>query len=203
MIVIGLTGRTASGKSTVSKILNEHGFHVIFADLLGHESYKRNTQTYSQLVEVFGPNIIAEDKTIDRNKLGPLVFYDAEKMKSLTDIVWPAIKTLAFERIQSYRRNHPRTPIVFEAAILLEAGWQNLVDEIWLIVSPPEQIISRALARDQTTQSAIAARLNSQLTDDERISQADVCIHNNRGLAQLELAVEEEVSRLYGRLTIS
>lgn len=201
MIVIGLTGSIASGKSTVSKILNEHGFHVIFADLLGHESYKLNTQTYTQLVEVFGPSIIAEDKTINRDKLGTLVFNDAEMMKSLTDIVWPAIQTLAFERIQSYRRDHPRTPIVFEAAILLEAGWQHLVDEIWLIVSPREQVISRALARDQITRSMIEARLYSQLSDAERISQADVCIHNNQDLTQLELTVEEEVSRLYRRLT--
>jgi len=203
MVVLGLTGSTASGKSTVSKILTEHGFHVIYADLLGHESYKPNTPTYSQLIEVFGLHIVAKDKTIDRDKLGTLVFNDAEKMKSLTDIVWPAIQTLALERIQSYRLNHTRTPIVFEAAILLEAGWQDLVDEIWVIVSPYEQIISRALARDQTTRSAIEARLNSQLSDAERISKADVCIHNNQDLVQLELAVAEEVSRLYRRLTIT
>ena len=199
MVVIGLSGGTATGKSTVSTILAERGFHVIYADLLGHESYEPHTSTYTQLVNTFGQSIVSNEGKIERKKLGDIVFNDVLQMKSLTNIVWPAIRKLAAERIQSYRHNHPTIPIVFEAAILLEAGWQDFVDEVWVVVAPRDQIMARAVKRDRTTPDKVLTRIRSQLGDEARISQANVCINNNGSLAHLKSAVNQEISTLYER----
>ncbi|MDZ7728390.1 MAG: dephospho-CoA kinase [Dehalococcoidia bacterium] len=107
MIVIGLTGGIASGKSTVTQFFREHDVPVIDADLLGHKTYEPGTPTFKQVVEAFGDDLVAEDGTIDRKVLGGKVFGKPEELKRLTDIVWPGIRALASEEIEGYRGARP------------------------------------------------------------------------------------------------
>ncbi|HEY8490008.1 MAG TPA: dephospho-CoA kinase, partial [Dehalococcoidia bacterium] len=130
MITIGLTGGIASGKSTISRMLADRGAVIIDADRLGHEAYRPGTPAYRRVVEAFGPEIVGPNGEIDRAKLGARVFGNPEQMKRLTDIVWPAIRELARERIEAERRRGTRV-VVLEAAVLVEAGWFDLVDEVW------------------------------------------------------------------------
>ena len=131
-LIIGLTGGIASGKSTVAQALKTRGAFVIDADKLGHQAYAKGSDAFHKVVAQFGEDIVSDDGEIDRRALGAKVFADGGGLKQLTDIVWPAIYDMAAEQIQQSLKAAPETVVVLEAAVLIEAGWQQLVDEIWV-----------------------------------------------------------------------
>ena len=122
MLVIGLTGGIASGKSTVSRILKDLGATILDADKIGHEAYLPNTQTWKDVVTTFGEEILGPDREIDRAKLGALVFKGKDNMKKLTDIMWPRMYDMVSERIEKQRALGTEVMVV-EAAVLFEAKW--------------------------------------------------------------------------------
>jgi len=185
LLVVGLTGGIASGKSTAAKLLGELGAHVIDADVLGHEAYNPGTTAFQAVVETFGEDIVAEDGSINRRALGGKVFGNDVALKRLTDIVWPEIRRLAELEIRNIRDQSPTTVIVLEAAVLLEAGWEDIADEIWVVVVEPEIAIERAMQRDGAERSAIEARINSQLSNEERSAKAHLIIDNSDDKAML------------------
>ena len=103
MLVIGLTGGIATGKTTVSQILRELGAEVLDADRVGHEAYLPDTVTYNDVVATFGSDIVKDDRQIDRAKLGAIVFSDPANMKKLTDIMWPRMYHMVGDRIEEQR----------------------------------------------------------------------------------------------------
>ncbi len=137
MHVIGLTGGIASGKSTVTRFFLDHGVPVIDADILGHRTYDPGTDTFEAVVRAFGPELVAPDGTIDRKVLGGKVFGRPDELKRLTDIVWPGIRRLATEALSEYETGG-NAVAVLEAAVLFEAGWDDLADEIWVVVVEPD-----------------------------------------------------------------
>lgn len=192
MKTICLTGGLASGKSTASKFLEEKGAYIIDADKLGHRVYEPGTQGYLKVIEAFGEDIVGPDNHIDRKKLGGIVFGNPDQLKRLTDIVWPEIRRIAELEIDSYGMLEPEGTVVLEAAVLFEAGWEDVGDSIWVLVVEREIAIARAMARDNVEREAVEGRLNSQLSNEERTARADVVITNNGTeaelLAQLEAA---------------
>ncbi len=185
-LIIGLTGGIASGKSTAAKLLGTWGAYVIDADKLGHRAYLKDTTAYKQVIDAFGEDTVASDGEIDRRVLGGKVFGNPEKLKQLTDIVWPSIRELAAAEIRAAQANEPQRIIVLEAAVLIEANWQDLVDEIWVTVVEREVAIARATARDGVDGSAIEARIDSQLSNAERSASAQQVIDNSSTLENLE-----------------
>ncbi|MEC8834566.1 MAG: dephospho-CoA kinase [Pseudomonadota bacterium] len=179
MRVVGLTGGIASGKSTAAKLLGELGAQVIDADVLGHEAYNPGTSAFQAVVQAFGEDIVAEDGSINRRALGGKVFGNDVALKRLTDIVWPEIRRLAELEIHKIRGEDPTAVIVLEAAVLFEAGWEDIADEIWVVVVEPEIAIERAMQRDGADRSAIEARINSQLSNEERTAKAHLIIDNS------------------------
>lgn len=177
--VICLTGGIASGKSTAARFLAEQGAHVIDADLLGHRTYEPGSPAHARLVEAFGEDVRAADGRIDRKSLGAKVFGRPAEMKRLTDIVWPAIRALAAEEIVRVRAARSAPAIVLEAAVLFEAGWQDLGDEVWVNVVDREVAIARAVARDGVDRAAVERRLDSQLSNADRVVRADVVLVND------------------------
>ncbi len=177
--VICLTGGIASGKSTAARFFNDHGAHVIDADLLGHRSYEPGSPAHAQVAAAFGADVVAPDGRIDRKVLGGKVFGKPEELKKLTDIVWPAIRAMAAEEIARVRAAGTHQLIVLEAAILFEAGWQDLGDEVWVCIVDREVAIARAMARDASDRAGIERRLDAQLSNAERIARADVVVDNN------------------------
>ena len=177
--VICLTGGLASGKSTAARFLKEQGAHVIDADQLGHRAYEPGSSAHAQVVAAFGPDVLAPDGRIDRKVLGAKVFGKPAELKKLTDIVWPAIRALAAEEIAQVRSAGTTRVIVLEAAVLFEAGWQDLGDEIWVNIVDPGIAIARAMQRDNVPRAAVEKRLASQLSNAERIARADVVVTNN------------------------
>jgi dephospho-CoA kinase len=188
-ITIGLTGGIGSGKSAASKILAELGAPAIDADKVGHEIYQPGTPAYRELIEAFGDRILARDGTIDRRKLGPIVFADPAALKRLNAIVHPKMFTRMGEMVAAMRRGGEKRPIVIEAAILIEANWQPLFDEIWLVTASREQVIER-VERDRGLKPEQAeARIRAQLSDDERRRHATSVIRNDGTLEELRAAV--------------
>ena len=196
MKVIGLTGGIASGKSTAAKYLAGKGAHLIDADLLGHQAYEPDTDAYRAIIDTFGPGVVAEDGSIDRKALGGEVFGRPDRLKQLTDIVWPEIKRLARDNIAAWSAEHPGGIIVLEAAVLFEAGWEDVVDDIWVVVVEPEIAVARAMARDNAPADAIQKRIDAQLSNDERRARADIAIDNSGD----ETALVEELDRLWSTL---
>ena len=177
--IIALTGGIASGKSTAARYLKELGAHVIDADLLGHRAYEPGSPAHAQVVATFGRDVLAEDGSIARKVLGGKVFGKPDQLKKLTDIVWPAIRTLAEEEIARVRRENKMHVVLLEAAVLFEAGWEKVGDEVWVNIVDREVAIERTMQRDKLPREAIEARLNSQLTNAERTARADHVIDNN------------------------
>ena len=177
--IICLTGGIASGKSSAAMLLESLGAKVIDADKLGHRSYQKGTLTYDKLVKAFGSKIIRSDGEIDRKILGTIVFKEKKLLRKLTDIVWPSIRLMAEREIEALKKTDKKTTIVFEAAVLIEAGWETIGTETWVIEVNPEVAIKRILLRDQISQSEAQARINSQLTNRERAAKADKIITNN------------------------
>lgn len=189
-MIIGLTGGIASGKSTVAQALGDRGAHIIDADKLGHTAYLADSAAFDQVVAAFGTDIVADDGEIDRRKLGGKVFGNEAALKQLTDIVWPAIRAMAEKEIANAQRAAPERIVVLEAAVLIEADWLDLADQIWVTVVEPAVAIERACARDNLSADAVQTRLDAQLSNDERRSYADHVIDNSSDQAHLLAQVE-------------
>jgi dephospho-CoA kinase len=195
-LIIGLTGGIASGKSTAAKTLGTWGAHIIDADKLGHRAYLKDTAAFHAVIAAFGEDTVGADGEIDRRALGGKVFGSPDGLKQLTDIVWPAIRALAEEEVAGVQSKNPEQVIVLEAAVLIEAGWQDLVDEIWVTVVDREVAIARATARDGIDTAAVEARIDSQLTNVERSAQANHVIDNSSTAEHLEVQLQQLWSQL-------
>jgi len=191
VLVIGLTGGIASGKSTVAQQLSELGATVLDADVLGHEVYQPGRPAWQALAMAFGPGILGPAGAIDRKRLGDLVFGDPEAMRRLTGIVWPLMKLEMAERLRQLRERDTNV-VVLEAAVLLEAGWEDLVDEVWAVATPAEVAVNRLMERAGISWADASARLEAQMTNAERAARADVLIENAGSLTDLR---EQVVSR--------
>ncbi len=199
MHVIGLTGGIASGKSTVTRFFKDRDVPVIDADILGHRTYDPGTDTFAAVVRVFGDDLVAPDGSIDRRVLGSKVFGKPDELKRLTDIVWPGIRKLASESLSEFEAAG-NALVVLEAAVMFEAGWEDLVDEIWVVVVEPDQAVQRLATRNGLDEPAARARIESQLSNEERVSRSDVVITNNGTLEQLEAAIQRAWDALQDRL---
>ena len=188
MLTIGLTGGIGSGKSTVAKILGELGAVVWDADVIGHSVYEPGMPAYEELVAVFGDAIVAADGRIDRKALGRIVFADPAALKRLNAIVHPRIFERMAAMVRETRAGGERRPIVIEAAILIEAGWQKLFDEIWLVAASREHVIERVERDRRLAREQIEARIRAQIPESERRKWASLVIDNDGPLDELRKA---------------
>ncbi len=190
MLTLGVTGGIGSGKSTAIKILGELGATIIDADKAAHFVYEPGGSAYDQVVAAFGDEILAPDRTIDRKKLGTIVFADPAALKRLTDIVWPRTFDRMRQMVAEIRARGDRAPIVIEAAVLIEANWQPLFDEIWLVSAPRERVIERVQAERGMKPEQTEARIRAQLSDDQRRRHATLVIANDGSIDELRVKLK-------------
>ena len=193
MFVIGLTGGIGTGKSEVSRLLGTLGAEVIEADRVGHEAYAPGTPGWREVVEAFGVGVLDADGRIDRKRLGGIVFGDEQARERLNAIVHPIVRQLLEERIAGLEREGARV-IVIEVPLLIEAikqqsRWTRMLDEIWVVTAPVEQVVARVRARSGLDETAIRSRIGSQATERERIEHADAVIDNSGSLEGLKRKV--------------
>jgi dephospho-CoA kinase len=185
MLTIGLTGGIGTGKSTVAQILGELGAPILDADKVAHTTYAPGASAYDAVIAAFGAGIVADDRTIDRRKLGAVVFGNPEQLNKLTSIVWPATFAAIGASIASLRASDTKNPIVVEAAILIEANWTSLFDEIWLVRAPRDQVVERIERQRGLKPAETEARIRAQLPDEERAKHANLLIDNSGSLENL------------------
>lgn len=195
-LVIGLTGGIASGKSTAARYLASLGAHVVDADALGHRAYEPDTDAYNAVLAAFGEEVRGADGQLDRRALGSRVFADPAAMKRLTDIVWPEIRRLAELEVDAAHDRDAGAIIVLEAAVLFEAGWQDAVDETWVVAVDRDVAVQRCMARDGLDESAVQARMDAQLSNEDRAALADLVVNNSGSEAAMRTQLDDAWARV-------
>ena len=194
MRTIGLTGGIGSGKSAVSDILRDLGAFVIDADVVAHEVYRPGSDGWREVVEAFGSDIAAPSGEIDRGKLAAIVFGDAAQLERLNRIVHPRTRDLVAARLGQAEKSG-ETAAVVEAAILFEAGWEDMFDEVWVVTAPSEIAVRRVAESRGTDAESVRSRMRAQMSNEDRLSRADAAIDNSRSLDDLRARVTEAWDR--------
>ena len=190
MLVIGLTGSIGTGKSEAARQLEILGASIISADQVGHEAYTPNTEAWEQVVSAFGDDILQDDKDIDRRKLGAIVFSDPSQLEKLNAIMHPRMARMVSDKIEVLRGQGVKV-VVVEAALLFEAGWDTLVEEVWVTDSSEGIVVGRLKERNGLSEEEAKKRINSQMDRAERIERSDFVIDNSSDMAGLESAIKE------------
>lgn len=185
MFIIGLTGGIGTGKTEVAELLRKFGAEVINADLIGHEIYVSGTPVWDDLVDEFGSRILNKIGEIDRCKLGDMVFSNPRALRRLNSITHPRILGTVQKCLRNFE-NKQSEVVVVEAAILLDAGWVDMVDEIWVVVAEELDIAARVSSTRNLSEQQIKARIRSQMDQTKLISLADAVIYNNGDLHDLQ-----------------
>lgn len=180
MLLVGLTGGIASGKSLVARAFKELGAHIIDADRIVHELLEPEQEAWREVVDHFGRGILFPDNVIDRRKLGEIVFNDAEKREWLNKCLHPKVFAGYTCRVNHLRDREPDAIIVLDAALLIETGYHRNMDKIVVVYAEREQQIERLAARDTLTRSQALARIASQMPLAEKRGHADYVIDNIR-----------------------
>ena len=188
MLVIGLTGGIGTGKSEVASLLQSRGAAVISADEVGHEAYAPDSESWREVVDTFGKEILQPSGEIDRQKLGAIVFSDPQQLEKLNAIMHPRMARMVADRIQVLRDQGAST-VVVEAALLFEAGWDSLVDEVWTTDSSVELVVERLQARNGMDEKEARRRISSQMDRAERIERSDLVVDNSSDVSALEQTV--------------
>ena len=199
MYVIGLTGGIGSGKTTVAQMLERKGAALLSADAVGHEVYLPGQPAWQEIVDAFGRDIVAPDGTIDRKKLGAIVFSDPEQLRRLNAITHVRMKEMMREKLQKERSKGARVAVL-EAALLFDAGWDDLADEVWVTVAPPEVAAGRTAERSGISVDEALSRIRAQMSNEERIARSQIVIDTDCPLEQTRKQVDQEWQRLLERL---
>lgn len=193
--VIGLTGQTGSGKSTVDHIFAERNFEVIDADLVSRKVVENGTECLQRLAEHFGGYILTATGELNRAALASIVFHDKEKLRQLNKIIYPYILKEIYLRIDKAALEGKQY-ILLDAPTLYESEASDLCDFVIAIVADPELRLKRIIQRDQLTEAAAKARIAAQHTDDFYRQRADIVIENNGDISELEAEINSVIDEL-------
>lgn len=189
-MVIGLTGGIATGKSTVSSLLLKHGAYLIDGDRIAREVVEIGKPAYRQIIAHFGEGICQQDGTIDRKKLGRIVFADPHERKILESITHPYIFEEIRRRIHEAEEARVRL-IILDIPLLFETGLDKEADLTLLVDADEAEQVRRIMARDHLTEEEAKARIASQWPMEEKRKRADYILSNRGNLEDLEREVEE------------
>jgi dephospho-CoA kinase len=180
--VIGITGGIASGKSSVSRFINEElGYTIIDADIAARVAVEPGQKAYNLIVESFGREILHEDETIDRAKLGAVIFHNEEKRLKLNSIVHPAVRNwMIAQKDRAFEQGE--STVFMDIPLLFESKLTHMVDKTILVYVDPEVQLKRLMERNQLSETEAAARIASQMPLSEKRTLADAVIDNNGDL---------------------
>lgn len=192
MLNVGLTGGIASGKTTVAGYFVEKGaFHIDF-DRLAHAVQEPEQPAWRQIIDQFGEDVIFPDRTINRAKLGAIVFEDKKKRAVLNSIVHPAIFSEWCRCTQEIKETHPEAIIISDAPLLIEEGMQPLFDVVMLVYIPQEEQILRLMRRNGLSHEEAQLRLRAQMPIDAKLHYAQIVI-DNQGTPQETRRIVDDV----------
>lgn len=187
MTVIGLTGGIASGKSTVANYLKENGFAVIDADIAARQAVEKGTEGLRKVAETF-PGVLNKDGTLNRKALGTIIFNDKAQRDSLNEIVHPIVRRLMDEE-KAVALSEGKV-VVMDIPLLYENELEHTVDEVWVVYVSYDIQKMRLMKRNELSESEADARINSQMSMDEKRDKADIVIDNCHDLNSLYKRLE-------------
>lgn len=190
MKIVGLTGGISSGKSTVSSYLKQLKIPVIDADEVARKVVEPNSQGAIEIRKAFGSDVFEEDGSLNRQKLGSLIFSNAENRQKLDELLQPLIKIMILDEIEEYRQKG-ETMIVLDLPLLFEKQYEELCEEIIVVYIPKELQLERLMRRNQYTKQEALSRIDSQLSIEEKRKRATVLLDNQGTIQQLYQQVEQ------------
>ena len=190
MKIVGLTGGISSGKSTVSSYLKQLKIPVIDADEVARKVVEPNSQGVKEIRKAFGNDVFEEDGSLNRQKLGELVFSDVENRQKLDELLQPLIKIMILDEIEAYRQKGEKM-IVLDLPLLFEKQYEELCEEIIVVYIPKELQLERLMRRNQYTKQEALSRIDSQLSIEEKRKRATVLLDNQGTIQQLYHQVEQ------------
>ena len=192
MKIIGITGGIGAGKSTVLSILEQdYGAYCVEADKVAHKLMEPREAAYRQIVEVFSPDILDQQKQIHRGRMSALIFQHPEKREQLNQIVHPAVKQYILNDIERCRMEGKVAIYVLEAALLIEDGYKQICDELWYVYAEEEQRIKRLMESRGYSREKCIQILNSQSTEDFYRGNCDRMIQNDGDIENTKKQVEQ------------
>ncbi|ADH98873.1 dephospho-CoA kinase [Salisediminibacterium selenitireducens] len=199
-MIIGLTGGIGTGKSTVSKMMRGFDWVVVDADVIARQVVEPHEPAFEAIVEAFGDDIVSEETgTINREKLGRIVFDDEEKRERLNSIVHPAVRE-AMKAEAEEAKDYGAEVVVMDIPLLIESDLFHMVERTVLVYAPEEQQIERVMERNGLTEDEVRARLRAQLPIEEKKQRVDDVIDNSGSLEELEAEVSAYVETIHNLL---
>jgi len=196
MLIVGLTGGVASGKTAVSQILREEGAYLIDADWIARELVQPHMAAWNELIRVFGKEILQGDGSIHRKRLAAKVFSDPEQRNLLNQILHPRIKAEMDRRVKEIGRRDPDAIVVIDAALLIELKNHREMDKVIVVTSTEKQQIERLKKRDGVEQEEAQKILSSQMPLEEKLKVADFVIRNEGSFEETKKRVKEVFQEL-------
>jgi dephospho-CoA kinase len=196
MLIVGLTGGVASGKSVVSQILKEEGAYIIDADQIARELVQPRTPTWKELIKVFGKEILQIDGSIHRKKLADKVFSDPEQRDYLNRILHPRIKKEMGRRVKAIGEKDPEAIVVIDAPLLIETGDHREMDRVIVVLSTEEQQVERLKERRGMDQEEARRIIASQIATEEKLRVAHFVIRNEGSVEETERRAKEVFQEL-------
>ena len=190
MTVVALTGGIAAGKTTVTDVFRAEGLNVVDADELSREAIAPGTPALSALVDRFGPGVLREDGSLNRDGLAAIVFGNDQALAALNAMVHPEVWRLSKERFEALEKDHPQTPLVYAVPLLAESDRVGEFDAVIVVDAPAEQRVSRLVESRQMSPEEARSRVSSQAPDEDRLDIADVI---------LDASVSEEQTTIAAR----
>jgi dephospho-CoA kinase len=191
MLIVGLTGGVASGKSVVSRVLTEEGAYLIDADQIARELVQPQTPAWKEIVRVFGKEILQENGSIHRKKLAARVFADPEQRILLNQMMHPRIKEEIDRRLKAIGQKDPEAVVVIDAPLLLETGTHRDTDKVIVVTSTEEQQIERLRMREEMDREEAKRIIEAQIPTEEKLRVADFVIQNEGSLEGVERKTKE------------
>ena len=190
MLRVGLTGNIASGKSQAALAFARLGAHIIDADVIAHELLHAGTPTYDRIVREFGAGILLPDGTIDRKRLGHIIFSNSSRRLLLNNLVHADVRSEVFRRIIDLEATNSRGIIIVEAALLVETGSYTLYDCLIVVNCHPALQLARIIKRDGLTEAEAGARIAAQMPPEEKLRLAQYTIDTSGTFEETRLQVE-------------
>jgi dephospho-CoA kinase len=178
MLNVGLTGGIATGKSVVARMLVEKGALLIDLDELAHKAQEPEGDVWREIVRHFGKDVLCADKTIDRPRLGSIVFADPSRLQLLNRLVHPAVFEAWQGRLREIRQINPAAIVLSAVPLLIEDNLMEMVDLVLLVYAPREKQLLRLIARNGYSRHEAEIRIASQMPIEEKLSYADIIINN-------------------------
>ena len=198
MLIIGLTGGIATGKSAVSTMLQKKGAHIIDFDVLSRIVVEPDTPAWKDIIDCFGDSVLKEDRTLDRPRLAEIVFDDEDKRNMLQGFIYPRLFDEYSRQLQEIGEKTPEAIVIVDVPLLIEIRLQTMFEKIIVVYSPTEKQFERVIERDGFSREEAMKRLEAQMPIEEKLKHADFVVHNIGSLEETEV----EVATIFKELEI-